>query len=55
VLKDAGIVGDWLDRAMRCGYCNEIYSIDAHGVKTRHGHFGGNELMVAENWRAYGG
>jgi hypothetical protein len=53
VLKDAGIVGDWLDRAMRCGYCGEIYSADLHGVKTRHGHFEGNELIRAENWRPY--
>ena len=55
MLEDAGIVGDWLNRAMRCGYCGEIYSADPHGVKTRRGHFGGNELFRAENWKPYRG
>jgi|GEM_PF-5733079 len=50
LLQQAGITDDWTNNAMRCGYCDTIYSVDVNGYKTIRGRFGGNTLMTAENW-----
>ncbi len=54
-LEAAGLSGDWIKSARRCGYCDEIYSIEADGRALRRGHFAGNTLMLAENWTPYRG
>lgn len=53
-LSNAGILGDWKNRAMRCAHCGEIYSNEPHG-KIRRGYFKGNTLMTAENWQPFNG
>lgn len=55
LLEAAGITDDWTRRARRCTYCGEIHSTESDGRKQRRGHFGGNELMLAENWVPYRG
>lgn len=50
LLAEAGIADEWTKRARRCTYCGAIHSIESDGRKHLRGHFGGNELMLAENW-----
>lgn len=53
VLESAGITDDWINRAARCGYCQLFYSKETPGLRVPRGHFEGNELWTAENWRPY--
>lgn len=53
-LEAAGVTGEWIARAIRCGYCDQIYSREFSTSRlVRRGHFAGNTLMTAENWRPY--
>jgi uncharacterized C2H2 Zn-finger protein len=53
-LEAAGVTGEWITRAVRCGYCDEIYSREHSPARhVRRGHFAGNTLITAENWRPH--
>lgn len=52
-LVAAGISDEWIKRAKRCGYCDEIYSTEWPDRHQRRGRFAGNTLMTAENWKPY--
>lgn len=54
-LEAAGVTGEWITNAWRCGYCDMYYSTEPDGRKVRRGFFGGNTLMTAENWTPYVG
>ena len=52
-LAAAGLEDEWTSRAMRCGYCGCIYSLDfvqGEPVLTARGYFEG-ELFEAERWK----
>ena len=52
-LAEAGLTESWTRNAYRCTYCDTIYSIDGEGRQHRRGHFGGNTLWTAENWKPF--
>lgn len=53
-LAAAGVTGDWITSAMRCGYCDEYYSIGTRGEKRSRGYFEGG-LMIPGKWRSISG
>jgi len=42
----------WIDRAKMCAHCGIYYSDDPDGHRRIRGHFSGNTLRSAENWRS---
>ena len=54
-LVEAGLTGEWLSNAWRCGYCDCVYSNewDSGGgrfVRKQRGYFGGNTLIAPGQW-----
>lgn len=48
-LTKTGITGDWVERAMRCGYCGVIFSVESDGSEYIRGRFK-SDLMEPGNW-----
>jgi hypothetical protein len=51
-LRKGGLFDNWITSAMRCAYCQMIYSIGSDGKKTVRGYFYG-DLFEPDRWRAY--
>lgn len=47
VLERAGVVGNWLDRALRCSYCGTVYTVESTGAVI-HGYW---DSILGVGWK----